>query len=146
LPLGITGAYSRLGVVIALTFVGLPFSVRTLQPVIETLDVAVEEAAACLGAGRARTFVRVVGPTLLPAALTGFGLSFARALGEYGSVVFISGNLPGTEIAPTLIVIRLDQYDYTGAIAVALVLMIFSFALLLTLNTLQGWAARIEEP
>ncbi|MGA2751517.1 MAG: sulfate ABC transporter permease subunit CysT [Verrucomicrobiota bacterium] len=145
-PLGITGAYSRLGVVIALTFVGLPFSVRTLQPVIETLDVAVEEAAACLGAGRARTFVRVVGPTLLPAALTGFGLSFARALGEYGSVVFISGNLPGTEIAPTLIVIRLDQYDYTGAIAVALVLMIFSFALLLTLNTLQGWAARIEEP
>jgi sulfate transport system permease protein len=145
-PLGITGAYSRLGVVIALTFVGLPFSVRTLQPVIETLDVAVEEAAACLGAGRARTFARVVGPTLLPAALTGFGLSFARALGEYGSVVFISGNLPGTEIAPTLIVIRLDQYDYTGAIAVALVLMIFSFALLLTLNTLQGWAARIEEP
>ena len=145
-PLGIKGAYTRLGVVIALTFVGLPFSVRTLQPVRESLDTGVEEAAACLGASRFRTFASVIAPTLLPAILTGFGLSFARALGEYGSIVFISGNLPKTEIAPTLIVMRLDQYDYTGAIAVALVLMIFSFGLLLTLNMLQGWAAKFQEP
>ncbi|MGA2174007.1 MAG: sulfate ABC transporter permease subunit CysT [Verrucomicrobiota bacterium] len=145
-PLGIKGAFTRLGVVIALTFVGLPFSVRTLQPVLETLEVGVEEAAACLGAGRLRTFLSVIAPTLLPTILTGFGLSFARALGEYGSIVFISGNLPQTEIAPTLIVMRLNQYDYTGAIAVALVLMIFSFALLLTLNMLQGWAAHFQEP
>src|ERR1700677_375776 len=146
-PLGIRGAFSRLGVVIALTFVGLPFSVRTLQPVLESLDRSVEEAAACLGAGRWRRFVSVIGPALLPTIVTGFGLSFARALGEYGSIVFISGNLPfQTEIAPTLIVMRLDQYDYTGAIAVALVLLMFSFALLLTLNMLQGWAAKYEEP
>lgn len=145
-PMGIQGAYTRLGVIIALTFVGLPFSVRTLQPVLETLDAGVEEAAACLGAGRFRTFISVIAPTLLPTILTGFGLSFARALGEYGSIVFISGNLPQTEIAPTLIVMRLNQYDYTGAIAVALVLMIFSFALLFTLNMLQGWAARFQEP
>jgi sulfate/thiosulfate transport system permease protein len=145
-PMGIKGAFTRLGVVIALTFVGLPFSVRTLQPVVETLDAGVEEAAACLGAGRLRTFVSVIAPTLLPTVLTGFGLSFARALGEYGSIVFISGNLPRTEIAPTLIVTRLNEYNYTGAIAVALVLMIFSFALLLTLNMLQGWAAKFQEP
>ena len=146
-PLGIKGAFSRLGVVIALTFVGLPFAVRTIQPEIETLDPAVQEAALCLGAGRWRRFVSVTAPTLLPTVLTGFGLSFARALGEYGSIVFISGNLPfRTEIAPTLVVMRLDQFDYTGAIAVALVLMIFSFALLLTLNTLQGWAAKFQEP
>jgi sulfate transport system permease protein len=145
-PMGIKGAYTRLGVVIALTFVGLPFSVRTLQPVLETLDPGVEEAASCLGAGRFRTFISVIAPTLLPTILTGFGLSFARALGEYGSIVFISGNLPQTEIAPTLIVMRLNQYDYTGAIAVALVLMIFSFALLLTLNMLQGWAAKFQAP
>jgi sulfate transport system permease protein len=147
MPLGIKGAFSRLGVVIALTFVGLPFSVRTLQPEIQMLDESVQEAAYCLGAGRWRRFATVTAPILLPTILTGFGLSFARALGEYGSVVFISGNLPfQTEIAPTLIVMRLDQYDYTGAIAVALVLMIFSFALLLTLNTLQGWADKFQEP
>jgi sulfate transport system permease protein len=145
-PLGIHGAYSRLGVIIALTFVGLPFSVRTLQPVIETLDTQVEEAAACLGAERWRAFAAVIAPTLLPTVLTGFGLSFARALGEYGSIVFISGNYPQTEIAPALIVARLDQFNDAGAIAVALVLLVFSFALLLTLNTLQGWAARIHQP
>jgi sulfate transport system permease protein len=146
-PLGIKGAYSPLGVVIALTFVGLPFSVRTLQPEIQMLDESVQEAAMCLGAGRWRRFATVTAPLLLPTMLTGFGLSFARALGEYGSIVFISGNIPfQTEIAPTLIVMRLDQYDYTGAIAVALVLMIFSFALLLTLNTLQGWADKFHEP
>jgi sulfate transport system permease protein len=146
-PLGIKGAFSRLGVVIALTFVGLPFSVRTVQPEIETLDPDVQEAAKCLGAGRLRLFFQVTAPALLPTVLTGFGLSFARALGEYGSIVFISGNLPfQTEIAPTLVVMRLDQFDYTGAISVALVLMIFSFALLLTLNTLQGWAAKFQEP
>ncbi|HEV7924918.1 MAG TPA: sulfate ABC transporter permease subunit CysT [Verrucomicrobiae bacterium] len=146
-PLGIKGAFSRLGVVIALTFVGLPFSVRTVQPEIETLDPDVQEAAKCLGAGRLRLFFQVTAPALLPTVLTGFGLSFARALGEYGSIVFISGNLPfQTEIAPTLVVMRLDQFDYTGAISVALVLMIFSFALLLTLNSLQGWAAKFQEP
>jgi sulfate transport system permease protein len=146
-PLGIKGAFSRLGVVIALTFVGLPFSVRTLQPVIESLDHSVEEAAECLGATRWRRFMSVIAPALWPTMLTGFGLSFARALGEYGSVVFISGNLPfQTEISPTLIVMRLDHYDYTGAIAVALVLLLFSFAVLLTLNLLQAWAARFEEP
>lgn len=146
-PLGIKGAFSPLGVVIALTFVGLPFSVRTVQPEIEALDPEVEDAAMCLGAGRLRRFLSITAPTLLPTVLTGFGLSFARALGEYGSVVFISGNLPfQTEIAPTLVVMRLDQFDYTGAISVALVLMIFSFGLLLTLNTLQSWAAKFQEP
>jgi sulfate transport system permease protein len=146
-PLGIKGAFSRLGVVIALTFVGLPFAVRTIQPEIETLDEDVQEAAKCLGAGRWRRFATVTAPALLPTVLTGFGLSFARALGEYGSIVFISGNLPfQTEIAPTLVVMRLDQFDYTGAISVALVLLIFSFALLLTLNMLQAWAARFMEP
>lgn len=144
-PHGIRGAFTPLGVVIALTFVGLPFSVRTLQPVLEDLDVSVEEAAACLGAGRLRTFLGVIAPTLFPTVLTGFGLSFARALGEYGSIKFISGNLPRTEIAPMLMVARLDQYDYTGAIAVASVLMIFSFVLLFTLNWLQDWAAKFQQ-
>lgn len=145
-PLGIHGAFSRLGVIIALTFVGLPFAVRTLQPVLLNLDREVEEAASCLGASRFRTFVSVIAPTLFPTVLTGFGLSFARALGEYGSVKFISGNLPRTEIAPVLMVLRLDQYDYTGAIAVALVLMLFSFALLFALNWVQGWASKFQQP
>ncbi|HEX3989293.1 MAG TPA: sulfate ABC transporter permease subunit CysT [Verrucomicrobiae bacterium] len=144
-PMGIKGAFSRLGVVIALTFVGLPFSVRTVQPVIESLEKAVEEAAACLGAGRLRTVISITFPTLLPTVLTGFGLSFARALGEYGSIAFISGNLPRTEIAPSLIVQRLDQYDYTGAVAVAMVLMVFSFGVLLTLNWLQAWSSNFEQ-
>jgi sulfate/thiosulfate transport system permease protein len=145
-PMGIEGAFTRLGVVIALTFVGLPFAVRTLQPVVENLDRSVEEAAACLSASRFRTWTRVIAPTLFPTILTGFGLSFARAMGEYGSIKFISGNLPRTEIAPVLMVSRLDQYDYTGAIAVALVLMVFSFALLFALNWVQGWAAKFQQP
>ena len=145
-PLGLHGAFTRLGVVIALTFVGLPFSVRTLQPVLEDLDAEVEEAAASLGANRLRTFLRVIGPTLLPAGLTGFGLAFARALGEYGSIFFISGNLPfRTEIAPTLIVMRLESYDEAGAIGVALVLLLFSFLLLLSINWLQGWASKFQQ-
>jgi len=142
-PLGIEGAFTPLGVVIALTFVGMPFAVRTLQPVLENFDRGVEEVAATLGASRLRTFVQVIAPTLLPAIITGFALSFARALGEYGSIVFISGNLPfQTEIAPTLIVMRLEQYDYTGAMALAVVLMIFSFVLLAGINWIEGWAGR----
>ncbi|HWD20155.1 MAG TPA: sulfate ABC transporter permease subunit CysT [Verrucomicrobiae bacterium] len=144
-PLGIHGAYSQLGVIIALTFVGLPFSVRTLQPVLEHFDPLVEEAAASLGAGRLRTFVSVIAPTLMPTMLTGFGLAFARALGEYGSIVFISGNLPDTQIAPMLIVVRLDEYDYAGAMAVALALMVLSFALLYLLNRLQEWSAKFQQ-
>jgi len=145
-PLGVKGAFSPLGVALALTFVGLPFSVRTVQPEIQILDGSVQEAALCLGAGPWRRFISITAPMLLPTILTGFGLSFARALGEYGSIVFISGNIPfQTEIAPTLIVMRLDQYDYTGAIAVALVLMLLSFALLLTLNLLQSWADKFHE-
>src|ERR1041384_2037450 len=122
-PLGFRGAFTPLGVVIALTFVGMPFAVRTLQPVLEHLEREVEEAAATLGAGRLRTFVSVIAPTLMPPILTGFALAFARAIGEYGSVVFISSNLRGNEITPFLIMIRLDQYDYTGAIALAVVLL-----------------------
>ena len=145
-PMGFEGAYTRLGIVLALTFVGLPFSVRTLQPLLENLDKGVEEAAAILGAGRLRTFVSVIAPTLLPAVLTGFGLAFARGLGEYGSIVFISGNLPGNEIAPSLVVARLENGDYTGAIGVALVLMVFSFVLLFLLNGLQGWSSKFQRP
>ena len=144
-PLGIKGAYSPLGVVIALTFVGLPFVVRTLQPVLENLDAEVEEAAATLGAGRMRTFATVIAPTLFPAVLTGFALAFARAIGEYGSIVFISGNLPfKTEIAPYLIVMRLEEYDYTGAIALAVVLLVFSFVLLAAINLLEQWSSRFQ--
>ena len=144
-PLGIEGAFTPLGVVIALTFVGLPFVVRTLQPVLENLEPEVEEVAATLGAGRLRTFVTVVAPSLLPAVLTGFALAFARALGEYGSIVFISGNLPfKTEIAPRLIVMRLEAYDYTGAIALAVVLLVFSFLLLGLINLAEHWASRFQ--
>jgi sulfate/thiosulfate transport system permease protein len=139
---GVQAAYSRLGVVIALTFVGLPFVVRTVQPVLEDLDPAMEEAAASLGAGRLRTFVRVILPMLLPAVITGFTLAFARAVGEYGSVIFISGNMPmRTEIAPLLIVTKLEQYDYPGATAIAVVMLLASFALLLLINLLQRWSA-----
>ncbi len=145
-PLGVQGAFTQTGVVIARTFVGLPFSVRTLQPVLESVDRSVEEAAATLGAGRLRTFLRIIAPTLTPTILTGFALAFARAIGEYGSIVFISGNLPfKTEIAPSLIVARLEQYDYTGAMALALVLMAVSFLLLGTINWLEHWSARIAE-
>jgi sulfate/thiosulfate transport system permease protein len=145
-PLGITGAYSKLGVVIALTFVGLPFVVRTLQPVLEGLEREVEEVAATLGAGRLRTFLTVIAPTLLPTIITGFALAFARAVGEYGSVIFISSNLPlQTEIAPLVIITMLEQYEYTAAMALAVVLLVISFALLITINLLERWASRYEQ-
>ena len=144
-PLGIQGAYSRLGIVIALTFVGLPFVVRTLQPVMENLEREVEEVAATLGAGRLRTFLTVVAPALVPSVLTGFALAFARAIGEYGSIVFISGNKPfKTEIAPYLIFMRLEEFDYAGAIALAVVLLVFSFLLLGVINLLEQWAGHFE--
>ncbi len=138
--LGVKAAFSPLGVGIALTFIGLPFVVRTVQPVIEELDREMEEAAAVLGAGRLQTFLRVVFPEMLPALITGFALSFARGLGEYGSVVFISGNMPGkTEIAPLLIMTRLEQYDYPGATALAVVLLLASLTILLAINRLQSF-------
>jgi sulfate transport system permease protein len=141
-PLGLKVSYTWLGITVALIFIGLPFVVRTVQPVLDDLEVEVEEAAASLGAGRWQTFGRVVFPTLAPALLTGFALAFARAVGEYGSVVFISGNMPmKTEIVPLLIITKLEQYDYEGATAVALVMLVLSFVLLLTINLLQ-WAAR----
>jgi len=144
-PMGIVGAYTPLGVGIALTFVGMPFVVRTLQPVLEHLEQEVEEAAATLGAGRLRTFVSVIAPTLFPPILTGFALAFARAVGEYGSVVFISSNQPfGGEIAPYLIWIRLEEYDYTGAIALAVVLLVISFILLAVINVLEQWASHFQ--
>ena len=141
-PLGIKVSYTWLGITVALIFIGLPFVVRTVQPVLDDLEVEVEEAAASLGARRWQTFIRVVFPTVAPALLTGFALAFARAVGEYGSVVFISGNMPmRTEIVPLLIITKLEQYDYAGATAVALVMLVASFALLLAINALQ-WAAR----
>jgi sulfate transport system permease protein len=144
-PLGFRGAFTPLGVVIALTFVGLPFVVRTLQPVLEDFEREVEEAAATLGAGRLRTFCSIIAPTLLPAVITGFALAFARAIGEYGSVIFIAGNKPfESEIAPLLVVIRLEEYDYHGAMAMAVVLLVISFALLITINLLERWASRFQ--
>ena len=141
-PLGIKVSYTWLGITIALIFIGLPFVVRTVQPVLDDLEVEVEEAAASLGARRWQTFSRVVFPTVAPALLTGFALAFARAIGEYGSVVFIAGNMPmKTEIVPLLIITKLEQYDYSGATAVAMVMLIASFLLLLGINLLQ-WAAR----
>ncbi|CAK0753905.1 sulfate/thiosulfate ABC transporter inner membrane subunit CysU [Gammaproteobacteria bacterium] len=140
-PYGIQVAFAPLGVVVALVFVGLPFVVRTVQPVLEDLDSEVEEAAASLGATRWQGFVKVILPSLYPALLTGFSLAFARAVGEYGSVVFISGNLPGrTEITPLLIMTHLEQYDYAGAIALAVVMLLASFLLLLCVNLLQWWS------
>ncbi|KYF64086.1 sulfate transporter, partial [Sorangium cellulosum] len=139
-PLGIQSAFSRLGVVIALTFVGLPFVVRTVQPVMEELEVDQEEAAASLGAGRFEIFRRILLPALWPSILTGFAMSFARAFGEYGSVVFISGNMPlKTEIMPLVIMTKLEQYDYAGATALALLMLICSFVLLFVINRLQRW-------
>jgi sulfate/thiosulfate transport system permease protein len=141
-PLGMKVSYTWIGITVALIFIGLPFVVRTVQPVLDDLEVEVEEAAASLGARRWQTFTRVVFPSVAPALLTGFALAFARAIGEYGSVVFISGNMPmKTEIVPLLIITKLEQYDYAGATAVALVMLVASFALLLTINLLQ-WAAR----
>lgn len=140
---GVKAAFTPLGVVIALTFIGLPFVVRTLQPALEDLDLDQEEAAASLGASRRQTFLRVILPAVLPALLTGFTMAFARALGEYGSVVFISGNMPlHTEIAPLLIMAKLEQYDYAGATAIGLVLLVLSFLLLLAINLLQRWTGR----
>jgi len=142
-PLGIKVAYTPLGVMVALVFIGLPFVVRTLQPALEDLDREVEEAAASLGASRFRTFRRVILPTVLPALLTGTSLAFARALGEYGSVVFISGNMPmKTEIVPLLIITKLEQYDYAGATVIAVVTLVASFVLLLGINLLQWWGRR----
>ena len=144
-PLGITGSFSVLGIVIALTFVGLPFAIRTLQPVLENLEREVEEAAATLGATRLRTFYSIIAPTLLPTVVTGFALAFARAVGEYGSIVFISGNLPfKTEIAPYLIVQRLEEFDYLGATAIAAVLLVLSFLILAIINALEVWSSRFN--
>jgi sulfate/thiosulfate transport system permease protein len=141
-PFGIKVSYTWLGITVALMFIGLPFVVRTVQPVLDDLEVEVEEAAASLGARRWQTFARVILPSVGPALLTGFALAFARAIGEYGSVVFISGNMPmKTEIVPLLIITKLEQYDYAGATAVALVMLLLSFTLLLAINLLQ-WAAR----
>jgi sulfate transport system permease protein len=142
---GVQAAYNRVGVVIALTFVSMPFVVRTLQPVIETLEREVEEAAATLGAGRVRTFLSVIAPVLLPTLITGFALSFARAVGEYGSVIFISSNKPfESEIAPLVIVTLLEEYEYGAAMSIATVLLVVSFVLLGVINLLEKWARRYQ--
>jgi sulfate transport system permease protein len=146
-PLGIQVAFTRLGVFVALTFIGLPFIVRTVQPVLEDLDPEIEEAAASLGANRWQAFWRVTLPMLRPALLTGFTLAFARALGEYGSVVFISGNMPmKTEITPLLIITKLEEFDYPGATAIAVMMLVASFVLLLTINFIQWWGYRHHTP
>jgi sulfate transport system permease protein len=142
-PLGLKVAFTPLGVLVALVFIGVPFVVRTVQPVLEDLDTEIEEAAASLGARRWQTVRRVVLPTLLPALLTGFALAFARAVGEYGSVIFIAGNIPMiSEITPLIIITKLEQYDYAGATAVAAVMLVASFVLLLIINGLQSWTDR----
>ncbi len=142
-PIGIQGAYSRLAIVLVLTFIGLPFVVRTVQPVLQELDAEMEEAAACLGANRWQTFSRVIFPTLFPAVVTGFALAFARGLGEYGSVVFVSGNMPfKTEIAPVLIVASLEAFQYREAAAIAAVLLTLSLLLLVVINVLERWSKR----
>ena len=146
-PLGIKVAYTSLGITVALVFIGLPFVVRTVQPVLAECEKELEEAAASLGASRWRTITRVVLPTVLPAMLTGFALAFARAVGEYGSVIFIAGNIPRvTEIAPLLIVIKLEEFDYAGATAVASAMLLIAFALLFAINALQAWAGRYRAP
>ena len=142
-PLGIKVAFTPLGVLVALVFIGLPFVVRTVQPILEDLDTELEEAAASLGAQRWQTFRYVTLPILLPALLTGFALAFARAVGEYGSVIFIAGNMPMvSEITPLMIITKLEQYDYVGATAIASVMLVFSFVLLLIINGLQAWTAK----
>ena len=142
-PLGIKIAFTPLGITLALVFIGLPFVVRTVQPVLEDLEPEVEQVAASLGANRWQTFWRVIVPTLLPSVLTGFALSFARAVGEYGSVIFIAGNMPmKTEITPLLIIIKLEQYDYAGATALAVAMLVVSFGMLLVINLLQRWGIR----
>jgi sulfate transport system permease protein len=142
-PLGIRIAYRPAGIVVALIFIGLPFVVRTVQPVLEDLERELEEAAASLGANRWQTFTRVIRPAITPAVLTGFALAYARAIGEYGSVIFIAGNMPMvSEIAPLLIITKLEQYDYAGATAIATVMLAFSFLILLAINTIQWWSRR----
>ncbi|HEY8026492.1 MAG TPA: sulfate ABC transporter permease subunit CysT [Burkholderiaceae bacterium] len=144
--LGIKVAFTPVGIMIALTFIGLPFVVRTVQPVLEDAERELEEAAACLGANRLQTFVRVIFPTIAPALLTGFALAFARATGEYGSVIFIAGNMPMiSEITPLLIVTKLEQYDYAGATAIAVMMLLASFVMLLLINLLQAWARGRKE-
>ena len=145
-PLGIKVAFTPLGVLVALIFIGLPFIVRTVQPILEDLDIEFEEASASLGASRLQTIRKVVLPALAPALITGFALAFARAVGEYGSVIFIAGNLPMvSEITPLIIITKLEQYDYAGATTVAAVMLIVSFLLLLVINALQAWSARSNE-
>ncbi len=145
-PFGIKIAFTPLGVFVALTFIGLPFVVRTVQPVLEDVESELEEAAATLGATRLQTFTRVIFPTIFPALLTGFALAFARAVGEYGSVIFIAGNMPMiSEITPLLIITKLEQYDYVGATALAVVMLVISFVLLLIINGLQWWSRRRGE-
>ena len=142
-PLGIQLAFQPAGIVIALIFIGLPFVVRTVQPVLEDTEKELEEAAACLGATRWQTFWRVIFPAIAPALLTGFAMAFARAVGEYGSVIFIAGNMPMvSEITPLVIIGKLEQYDYAGATAVACVMLLISFILLLIINGLQAWGRR----
>ncbi len=145
-PLGIKVAYTPLGIFVAMTFIGLPFVVRTVQPVLEDLETELEEAAACLGANRLQSFFRVILPTLLPAILTGVALAFARAVGEYGSIIFIAGNMPMvSEITPLLIITKLEQYDFAGATAIASVMLGASFIILFGINMLQWWSRRYEE-
>ncbi|MCM0083820.1 sulfate ABC transporter permease subunit CysT [Geomonas sp. Red32] len=145
-PHGIKVAFTPLGIVVAMVFIGLPFVVRTVQPVLEELDRELEEAASCLGASRWQTFYRIIFPSMLPAILTGFALAFARAAGEYGSVIFIAGNMPKvSEITPLLIITKLEQYDYAGATAIASLMLVVSFLLLLSINLLQKWSRRFAE-
>lgn len=145
-PLGLQVAFTPLGITLVLTFIGLPFVVRTVQPVLEDIEPELEEAAATLGAPRWRTFRRVIFPTIWPALVTGFAMAFARAVGEYGSVIFIAGNMPmRTEITPLLIITKLEQYDYAGATALAVVMLVVSFALLLLINLLQEWSSRFHK-
>jgi sulfate/thiosulfate transport system permease protein len=145
-PWGVQGTYTPLAVVIALTFVGLPFVVRTLQPVLQTMEQEVEEAAATLGASRTRTFVQILAPTIFPTVLTGFALAFARAVGEYGSIAFVSGNLPGkTETVPTLIIHQIDQGNLPGATAIAATLLVLSFAVLALINLIESRVGRFNE-
>ncbi len=146
-PYGLRVAFTPIGIIIALTFIGLPFVVRTVQPILQDLEKEIEEAAASLGATRLQTFGRILLPTLMPSLMTGFAMAFARALGEYGSVVFISGNMPmRTEIVPLLIITKLEQYDYAGATAIAVVMLAISFTLLLIINLLQSWSGRKHAP
>ena len=145
-PAGIKVAYTPLGIVVALTFIGLPFVIRTVQPVLEDLESEPEEAAACLGANRWQIFIKVILPAITHALLTGFALAFARAIGEYGSVIFIAGNMPMvSEVTPLLIITKLEQYDYAGATAIATVMLGISFLMLLTINLLQWWNRRFAE-